>query len=236
MTEVIIYHVYNSETKPLLDKNDIKVASPASKIFLKLAGILAVVGVIILTINFAPFIFAWAGRGFNLVFKSYINLSQSEAQNITQSSVNSRSNYQPSYDSRLPRENRLAISKIGINTKIGEATIDNYESALKQGVWRVSDFGAPSDNSMPTILAAHRYGYLAWSNLFRRENSFYNLPKLNVGDTVEIDWRQRRYIYEIYAEGQGPEITDYTADLILYTCVDLNGPERIFRYARLMEI
>jgi sortase (surface protein transpeptidase) len=228
MTEVEIYHVYNSEAHPLPDKTGIKVASPASKFLLKLAGILAAIGVIILTVNFSPFIFAWAGSG--------INLSKSEAQNITQNQTNSRSDYQPSYDSRLPKENHLIISKIGVNTNIQEATFDNYESALKQGVWRVSDFGAPSANSMPTILAAHRYGYLAWSNLFRRENSFYNLPKLNVGDTVEIDWRQRRYIYEIYAEGQGPEITDYTADLILYTCVDLTGPERIFRYARLLEI
>jgi sortase (surface protein transpeptidase) len=230
MTEVIIYHVYNranSSGTVVLEPREVKtrVNTPSSIFLLKSAKILAVIGIVVLAINYAP-----------LIVDSYINLTKSEAMNITQSNASVRSSYQPAYDSRLPKENRLVISKIGVNTEIAEATYDNYESALKLGVWRVSDFGAPSANSMPTILAAHRYGYLAWSNLFRRENSFYNLPKLAVGDIVEIDWRQRKYTYEIYAEGQGTEITDYSADLILYTCVDLTGPERIFRYARLLSI
>lgn len=259
MTEVIIYHVYNKarssgtvvlepqipEQVPVIaplvreEIQGVKTvvsSTPSSQFLLKLAKIFAVIGIVVLAINYAPFVAGWVGNGFSLAFKSYINLTKSEAQSITQNNAASRSTYQPAYDSRLPKENRLVISKIGVDTEIAEATYDNYESALKQGVWRVSDFGAPSANSMPTILAAHRYGYLAWSNLFRRESSFYNLPKLKVGDTVEIDWRQRKYVYEIYAEGQGEEITDYTADLILYTCVDLTGPERIFRYARLLEI
>jgi len=88
----------------------------------------------------------------------------------------------------------------------------------------------------PTILAAHRFGYLAWSIPYRLKNSFYNLPKLKVGDLVEIDWGQRRYVYEVYAEGKGEEITDYTADLILYTCEAMNSSVRIFRYARLLRI
>jgi sortase (surface protein transpeptidase) len=250
MTEVIIYHVYNKARSsgtvvlepsepvilPLAKEEKPVVNTPSSILLLKSAKIFAVIGIVVLAINYAPFVAGWVGNGFSFAFKSYINLTKSEAQNITQSNASVRSTYQPAYDSRLPKENRLVISKIGVDTEIAEATFDNYESALKQGVWRVSDFGAPSANSMPTILAAHRYGYLAWSNLFRRENSFYNLPKLKVGDIVEIDWRQRKYTYEIYAEGQGEEITDYTADLILYTCVDLTGPERVFRYARLMEI
>jgi sortase (surface protein transpeptidase) len=232
-----IYHVYSSAANPLPDKNnDIRASYRVSRLLLKLARIFAIVGILALAINFAPFIVAWAGNGFSLAFKSNINLSQSEVTQITENKVDIRSTYEPPFNPKLPKQNRLIISAIGVNTDIQEATYDNYESALKQGVWRVSDFGAPSANSMPTILAAHRYGYLAWSNLFRRQNSFYNLPKLKVGDTVEIDWRQRKYVYEIYAEGNGENITDYTADLILYTCVDLTGPERIFRYARLLEI
>jgi sortase (surface protein transpeptidase) len=236
MTEVIIYHVYNSETKPLPIQKSTGVRFFISKLLLRLAKIFAITGIIILAVNYAPFVAAWAQNGFHLVFKSNINLSQAEVQNITRSQASSRSNYLPLFDSRLPLANRLIIPTVGVNTDIQEATYDNYQSALKQGVWRVSDFGAPSANSMPTILAAHRFGYLVWTNLFRRQNSFYNLPKLNVGDTVEIDWRQRRYIYEVYSEDKGTQITDYSADLILYTCVDLTGPERIFRYARLINI
>ena len=57
-----------------------------------------------------------------------------------------------------------------------------------------------------------------------------------MGDTVEIIWKQRKYVYEIYKEEEGEEISDYTADLILYTCESLKSPIRIFRYARLLEI
>jgi sortase (surface protein transpeptidase) len=113
---------------------------------------------------------------------------------------------------------------------------ENYEEALKVGVWRVPDFGTPYERKAPVILAAHRYGYLRWSVPYRLKNSFYNLPKVKVGDTVEIIWRQRKYIYEVYAEGKGEEITDYSADLILYTCEDLTSPVRIFKYARLIRV
>jgi sortase (surface protein transpeptidase) len=233
MTEVIIYHVYSSEAQPSVEYLPLPtvmgkgVFASVSRFLLKLSIIVAAVGIIALAVNYAPLIFAWAQN---------INISKTEAQNITQAQASSRSGYQPPFDPRLPKDNRLIIPSIGVNTDVQEATYDNYESALKTGVWRVSDFGDPGDNSMPTILAAHRYGYLAWTNLYRRQNSFYNLPKLNVGDTVEIDWRQRRYVYEIYAEGEGTQISDYSADLILYTCVNLTGPERVFKYARLIDI
>ncbi|HLE49636.1 MAG TPA: sortase, partial [Patescibacteria group bacterium] len=131
---------------------------------------------------------------------------------------------------------------------------------LKTGVWRVPDFGTPEDDGpsepvergadsqigpselvergadsqigLPIILAAHRFGYVTWTNSFRTLNSFYSLPKLKVGDRVEIVWNQRKYVYEIYKEETGTAITDYTADLILYTCDLWNSPTRIFKYAR----
>jgi sortase (surface protein transpeptidase) len=77
---------------------------------------------------------------------------------------------------------------------------------------------------------------LAWTDKFRHDNSFFNLPKLKVGDTLEIVYQQRKYTYEVYAENTGPEIMDYTADLILYTCENLTGDTRIFKYARLINL
>jgi sortase (surface protein transpeptidase) len=144
--------------------------------------------------------------------------------------------FQPRFDPKITKENRLKIPAIGVDTQIQEATAGNFEEALKKGPWRVSDFGTPAERAAPTILAAHRYGYLAWTNTFRRKNSFYNLPKLEKGDTVEVYWKQRRYIYEVYAQDKGDTITDYQADLILYTCEVLNSPVRIFSYARLLEV
>jgi sortase (surface protein transpeptidase) len=242
MSETIIYQVYSSEAQPGVECLSLPEApviatyrptrggvfASVSKSLFKLSISLAAIGILLLAVNYEPVVFAWAQN---------INISKSEAQNITATQeVPTRSNYQPPFDPRLPTNNRLIIPAIGVNTDIQEATYDNYESALESGVWRVSDFGDPNDNSMPTILAAHRYGYLAWTNLYRHLNSFYNLPKLQIGDTVEIDWRQHRYIYEIYAANQGTQITDYSADLILYTCVNLTGDERVFRYARLINI
>ncbi len=144
--------------------------------------------------------------------------------------------YQPRFDPSLPLENMIIIPSVGINTKINEKPVESYEEALKVGVWRVPDFGTPYDRQLPVILAAHRYGYLKWSVPYRLKNSFYNLPKVKVGDTVEVVWRQRKYVYEVYAEGKGEEIDDYSADLILYTCESLTSPIRIFKYARLLEV
>lgn len=143
--------------------------------------------------------------------------------------------YQPPLDATLPTENRVKIDVIGLDTRIVEEPVERYEEAFRVGVWRVPDFGDAFARERPMILAAHRFGYLAWTNQYRRENSFYNLPKLEAGDQIEVIWNQRRYLYEVYAGDEGEAITDYTADLILYTCKFLESDTRIFRYARLIE-
>lgn len=135
----------------------------------------------------------------------------------------------PPLDHSLPNENMLIIPKIGVEGVIHEG--EDSEALLEEGVWRVDNFGIPEDNTV-TILASHRFGYITWSNEHRHKNSFYNLPKTRVGDTFEIVWDQRLYEYEIYKVEEGTEITDYTADIILYTCKLYNSPERIFRYAK----
>ena len=167
---------------------------------------------------------------------SNFSLSSKEVNVLKATQKVQKPSYQPPFDPTLPKTNRLVIKSIGVDTPIQEATYDNYESALRKGVWRVSDFGAPGEIGTPTILAAHRYGYLSWSVPYRLKNSFYNLPKVKVGDTVEIDYQQKKYLYEVYAEDKGTGITDYSADLILYTCESLTGETRIFKYAKLLAI
>jgi sortase (surface protein transpeptidase) len=135
----------------------------------------------------------------------------------------------PELDSSLTEINTLLIPKIGVTGKIHEAR--DAEKALDKGIWRVHNYGTPQD-PYPIILAAHRFGYVTWSREFRTKNSFYNLPKTKVGDRVRIIWNQRRYEYKIYKSQEGTEITDYDADLILYTCKMFNSPVRIFKYAK----
>lgn len=205
------------------DKKDIRFKEKrfSSK---KLAKILALIGVAILLIYFAPIV---------LNYIKY-KLSDSEINKLTEATQNASGRALPPLDPTLPKTNRLNILSIGVDTNIEEATYDNYETALKKGVWRVSNFGEPDIVGAPIILAAHRYGYLAWTNSYRHYNSFYNLPKVKEGDVVSIVWEQREYRYGVYKTERGEEITDYSADLILYTCESLSGSERIFVYAKLI--
>ncbi len=142
----------------------------------------------------------------------------------------------PTYDEHLPDGNWLIIPKIGVNTEILESATP--DESLNKGVWRVPDFGTVTDLSKPMILAAHRYGWKAWwenGNQYWRYHSFYMLPKLEQGDIIEVISDHRKYVYEVYAGEQGQEISDYNADLILYTCKFLDSPLRYFRYARLVD-
>jgi len=135
----------------------------------------------------------------------------------------------PDVDPSLPKENGLLIDKIGVQGLVHEGS--DWEDILRLGIWRAPDFGTPDENDLPIILAAHRWGYLNWSAAFRKLNSFYNLPKLAVDDTIKIIWDQRPYEYKVYSIETGTKITEYNANLILYTCQLWNSPERFFVYA-----
>lgn len=211
-----------------------------SAFLVKIAKIFATIGATFLAISYGPSVWYWAkgatGGQSALLSQSELLYETAVSQPITNSRPPTIGVYEPRFDATLPVVSTLKISSIGVDTELQEATRENFEAALKKGVWRANDSGTPYNRTEPTILAAHRFGYLAWSNSFRRENSFYNLPKLAVGDTVEITYRQRKYVYEVYGESRGEEIGDYSADLILYTCEQLNSNVRIFKYARLLEV
>ena len=144
-----------------------------------------------------------------------------------------------SRDVSLPEGHYLSIPKIGVDTIIWEGESDNYDKALKKGVWRVNDFATPDmatpGSGKPVILAAHRFGYIEWTQTYRLKNSFYKLPDLKPGDEVEIVWNQHRYKYQVTKLEEGEKITDYSSDLILYTCKYLVSPIRIFVYAKIIQ-
>jgi len=246
MAEVVIYyHLYNRKSGTLDVSPEPPHAESAveptrssgrvSNLFLKLSKFSALLGIALILFFYTPKVLALGESVVNATFENF-RMSKTEVQTLRSDLNVSKPVYNPPFDPRLPSTNRLLIPSIGVNTDVQEATLTNYEEALKKGVWRVSDFGAPNDNAEPIILAAHRFGYLAWTDSYRRNNSFYNLPKVNVGDLIEIDWNQRKYLYEVYATSKGSTILDYSADLILYTCESLTGDNRIFVYARLIVI
>lgn len=217
------------EVEPLLPEADRAVAKGLGFF----AKILFIFGALVTLILYLPSLIIYLNPG-RLDISKLLGETKSPSKPVI--TTIKKSDYQPRFDSRLPVENSLVIKSLGINTRINEAQMGDYEDALKKGVWRVPDYGTPFNRQNPTILAAHRYGYLRWSVPYRLKNSFFSLPKLEEGDVIEITWRQRKYIYEVYSTGKGEEIDDYSADLILYTCESLNSPIRIFKYARLLEV
>ena len=243
MAEVIIYHhLYNKKfgtfvisPQPAGSEGCVKLPHTAASIFSKLSKFSALVGIALILFFYAPRVLAFGESLVNTTFENF-RMSNTEVQTLKSDLNISKPVYIPPFDPRLPTTNHLLIPTIGVTTDIQEATFIDYEDALRKGVWRVSDFGAPDVQKEPIILAAHRFGYLAWTDSYRRKNSFYNLPKVEVGDIVEIDWSQRKYLYEVYATSKGIQILDYSADLILYTCETLTGDTKIFVYASLIEV
>ncbi len=140
----------------------------------------------------------------------------------------------PPQDLSLPEGTWVVIPRIGVRTQLDPAL--SAEQALAKGVWMAPDYGVPGDTTKPIILAAHRFGWQWWWQTdYWKYHSFYLLPELQPGDVVEVTFDQRKYYYEIYAGEEGQEITDYNADMILYTCKFLNSPLRHFRYARMID-
>jgi len=135
----------------------------------------------------------------------------------------------PDFDPSLPDKNGLIIDKIGVRGELHEGS--DWKNILRQGIWRVPNFSTPDLASEPIILAAHRWGYLEWSSSFRKLNSFYSLPQLKIGDKIKVVWEQREYEYTVYSTETGTGITDYKANIILYTCQLWNSPVRYFVYA-----
>ncbi|HHX99106.1 TPA: sortase [Candidatus Dojkabacteria bacterium] len=136
----------------------------------------------------------------------------------------------PPLNTSLPEGKFVKIPKIEVNSPI--STSKNSDEGLKNGTWIVKEYGTPEQPDLPIILAAHRFGYSSWSTEKRNRISYYNLPKTGDGDEITIYWNQREYKYKIYKSEESTYITDYTADLILYTCKFFNSPIRIFRYAQ----
>jgi sortase (surface protein transpeptidase) len=139
----------------------------------------------------------------------------------------------------LPNINRIYIPKIGVSADL--QTDENPNVALDKGPWMVPDYGNPENRYLqetirPILIASHRFGYSSWSQQKRNSISFFNLPNTGIGDTVIIIWGQREYMYTIFDMDESTFVRETDADLILYTCMYYNSPNRIFRYAYLTTI
>ena len=140
----------------------------------------------------------------------------------------------PDAKPELPVENRIYIPKIGVNAEI--YTDENPNVALDKGPWIIPDYANPESRYLqesfrPILIASHRFGYSSWSTEKRNSISFFNLPNTQIGDNIIIVWNQREYVYTIFDMDESTFVKETDADLILYTCMYYNSPNRLFRYA-----
>ncbi len=201
-----------------------------SKIYLVFGIILIFFAFSIIAITFYPQIWYSVSDTATETEAATIQEQLTEIEEYEQEETKEPETTLPTLDTSLPKENILRIATIGVDSEISQE--QNADKGLEEGIWIVPDFGTPEINDLPIIIAAHRFGYVYWSSDFREKSSFYNLPKLKVGDRVQIIWGQRSYEYEVYKAEDNTQITDYEADLILYTCRMYNSPVRVFRYLK----
>ena len=201
-----------------------------SKTYLVVGIVLIFSAFSIVAITFYPQIWYSVDKGATQTEASSITdeiviLESKEKEEITKEDTTQNL---PPIDETLPKDNMIKISSIGVDSTIIQN--ENAKDGLEEGIWIAPNFGTPESNELPMILAAHRFGYVYWTSDFRTKSSFYNLPKLKIGDRVQIIWGQRSYEYEVYRAEDNTQIVDYDADLILYTCRMYNSPVRVFRY------
>lgn len=198
------------------------------------SSVVIVVSILIAMVVFAPQVFyslTPANQAQSALASEQQKNLQNSQQNTQQPPKSSR--YIPQKDTTLPEGDWLVIPRIGVRTELLKT--DNPDEALMEGVWKVPGYGLPGQLDKPIILVAHRYGWeWWWQSDYWRYNSFYYLPETEPGDRVEVISDQHKWVYEIYAGEEGTEISDYDADMILYTCKYLTSPVRHFRYARLV--
>ena len=116
-------------------------------------------------------------------------------------------------------EDRLIISKIGVNAPIVET--DNEAYGLSLGAW-LMPIGTRPGEIGNTIISGHRFKYLPPNNL-----TFYLFHKLEVGDLVYIIWEGKDLYYKI-SEIKVVENTDLSViepsddeRLTMFTCTPI---------------
>ncbi len=130
-------------------------------------------------------------------------------------------------------EDRLYIPKLQLNITYKSGN----KSVLSDNAWwRSPERGNPKDGGN-FILAAHRFELGLTPGQTRRKSPFYHLDKLVVGDAIYVDYKGKRFMYQVYDRHKvAPDdtsIEDATSDarMTLYSCTfrgSADGREVVF--------
>jgi sortase A len=130
-------------------------------------------------------------------------------------------------------EHQIIIPKIGVSIEYLEG---KDASTLEKGSWwRYPERGNPEIGGN-FILSAHRFN-IGWTpEKTRAKSPFYNINQLNPGDPILIDYKGKRYTYEVSRRYKvdpnaiSIEAPSTEAKLTLYSCTfkgSLDGREVI---------
>lgn len=122
-------------------------------------------------------------------------------------------------------DNRIIIPKIGVNIPYASGV-----AALDRGAeWRWPNRGNP-ERGGNFIIAAHRFSIQPTPMGTIEKSPFYHIDRLDVGDTIIVDYDGARYAYKIdkkfKVKPSQTEIESHsdTPKLTLYSC-ELGGSE-----------
>jgi sortase A len=119
-----------------------------------------------------------------------------------------------------PKEDRVYIPKIGVNVSLAVGGPE----ALEKGSWhRFPERGDPVKGGN-FIVSAHRFSIGLTPGQTRQKSPFYHIDKLEVGDQIIVDFKGKRYGYQITEHSEvKPTQTEIEAEsdtpkMTLYTC------------------
>lgn len=121
----------------------------------------------------------------------------------------------------LSRQDRLIIPKIGVSAPIESG---DWQVLERDAVWhRYPERGNPVEGGN-TVLAAHRYVFGWTPQQVTKASVLYNINQLEIGDSVYVDYRGKRYAYKITSKStvaaDASEIEAKTDEprLTIYSC------------------
>ena len=144
----------------------------------------------------------------------------------------------PKYDLTAPEGKWVRSDRAEINAEMfTNDDIDNkreVNALLSKGLYLYPEYAGIGEIGKTVIIAGHHYNM--HMSALESKKSFQNLDKVQVGDRIEIVDDYKIWTYEVYKVEQAKEVTEETADLILYTCVFWWDSElRLFVYGNLVE-
>lgn len=129
----------------------------------------------------------------------------------------------------LPIESEVekvsSIDSLLIRSAEMEILLGEQEGYLNFGGW-VQNLNS---ENMPLVVSVHRFGLRYLSPDYNVHETFYNVDKLKLDDTLELVWRENKYEYklvDIYKGRNNKPIRDN--QLVIYTCEYWDSPERVF--------